>query len=671
MAPRQPLLHDLAVTLRAPTVCLSASDGQLRGSGTQGVLCGDVRVVARAVVTVDGIEPEPVAHGTDSASEAHFVGLVRHLGEQTADPTVWLRRDRTVLADGIRETFTLVNASDQELTSELCLDVDTDFAPLHTIKAGRPLPTEAAGVTVTLDAPGATVDPPRTGPATFAPPVVLSWTVTVPARSSASRSWSLSVRDTGAVVMPVTVRLNRPVGVRADDPRLAALLARAVDDLDALLLAEPGYPGDVFAGAGAPWYFTLFGRDALWTATLLLPFDVTLAGGTLRALARKQGRAVDPGTGEEPGKILHELRRVTAAASTERLPPLYYGTIDATPLWICLLRDAWRWGLPDDEVRALLPHLEAALGWVARHGDGFVVYHNPSGQGLANQGWKDSTDAVRFADGRRADGPVALAEVQGYAHEAALAGAELLEAFGAEGAPRWRAYGAGLAARFRQRFWVADADGAFPALAVDGVGVPVDAPTSNIGHLLGTGLLDGRESALVAGRLLGPDMASGFGLRTMSRRAGGYSPLSYHCGSVWPHDTAVVARGLSRAGHGDAAAMLVGQLLNAADAFDRRLPELYAGFGADEVAAPVPYPASCRPQAWSAAAAVELLRVVLGLTVDVPSRVVTLRPPSPSPVGAVAVRGLPVGPGHLDVAVERDGRVAHVSAPPGFRVDTR
>ena len=350
------------------------------------------------------------------------------------------------------------------------------------------------------------------------------------------------------------------------------------------------------------------------------------------------------------------------------LPARYYGTVDATPLWICLLRDAWRWGLPADEVRALLPHLEAALGWIARHGDEFVVYRDESGHGLTNQGWKDSADSVRFADGTIAEGPVALVEVQGYVYEAALAAAELLEAFGGQDAPRWRDYAADLAARFRKRFWVADDAGPFPALALDGEGAPVDALTSNVGHLLGTGLLDEAESALVAQRLLAPDMASGFGLRTMSRRADGYSPLSYHCGSVWPHDTAVVARGLARAGHGSAAAELIVQLLDAADGFDRRLPELFAGFGADEVAAPVPYPASCRPQAWAAAAPVELLRVLLGLAVDVPAAEITLDPPSPSPVGALSVRGLAVGGGRLDVDIDREGRVTHVAAPDGFRV---
>jgi glycogen debranching enzyme len=537
MAPRQPLLHDLAITLRAPTVCLSGPDGQLRGSGTQGVLCADVRVLARAVVTVDGAEPEPIGHGVTDASTEHFVGILRGVDAASADPTIWLRRDRTVLSDGLRETFRLVNRSEQEVAVELRLDIDTDFAPIETIKWGDPTPTAPPGVTMRIDAPAAEPATPTTAgraepaqphgeavasAAAVEPPVpaaaagfprTFRWPLTVPAGGEVSRSWSLSVHDTGAVVAAANVRLGRPTTVQADDPRLAALLDRALADLDALLLTEPGHPGDVFVGAGVPWYLTLFGRDSLWTATLLLPYDVTLAGGTLRTLARALGRTTDPDTGEEPGKILHERRRI-ATPSAQRLPPLYYGTVDATPLWICLLRDAWRWGLPADAVRALLPHLEAALDWIGRHGDRFVAYHNPSGRGLANQGWKDSVDAVRFADGQRATGPVALVEVQGYVHEAALAGAELLDAFGRDGASTWRTYAADLAVRFRERFWVADAEGPFPALALDGTGTGVEALTSNIGHLLGTGLLDDAESAQVAARLR--ELANGFGVRTMA-----------------------------------------------------------------------------------------------------------------------------------------------------------
>ena len=409
----------------------------------------------------------------------------------------------------------------------------------------------------------------------------------------------------------------------------------------------PASSGDVFLAAGAPWYFTLFGRDSIWAARLLLPFGWQLAAGTLRALAAFQGRRIDQETAEAPGKIPHELRREGS---------LYYGTIDATPLWICLLHDAWRWGMPGSQVRSLLPALRAALDWMRHYGDsdgdGLLEYIDQSGHGLSNQGWKDSGDAIRFADGRIAKPPVALCEVQGYAYEAAMGGAELLAAFGSPDADGWRDWAAGLAGVFRESFWLADG---FPALALDADKQPVDSLTSNIGHLLGTGLLTRDEEALVAGRLSGQDMDSGFGLRTMSVRDGGYNPLSYHCGSVWSHDTAIVIRGLFRSGHPDVAAGLADGLLAAAAAFGWRLPELFSG----DDRGPVPYPAACRPQAWSAAAAGALAQALLGLEVDVPAGRVRTRPPSAAIGGSgrrLRVDGLVAGDETFTAGVDETGR---------------
>ena len=374
-------------------------------------------------------------------------------------------------------------------------------------------------------------------------------------------------------------------------------------------MARPTAPEDVFYAAGAPWYLTLFGRDSLWAARLVLPLDLTPARGTLRTLAALQGTVVDEERAEQPGKIMHELRRGAFELGSMSLPPLYYGTIDATPLWVCLLHDAWRAGLPEEDVVALLPALEAALGWLLEHfdadGDGFGEYRDATGRGLANQGWKDSRDSVRFADGRVAEGPVALCEVQGYAHEAARSGAALLDAFGRPGAERLRSWAADLAIRFRSTFWCGTGAERYPALALDGQKRRVDALTSNIGHLLGTGLLEAEEELLIARRLASPALDSGLGLRTMSAEDAGYSPLSYHCGSVWPHDTAIAVAGLARAGLTEHAAGLVEGLLRASVAFDQRLPELWSGEGR-----PVPYPASCRPQAWSAAAAVVVAQVL-------------------------------------------------------------
>jgi glycogen debranching enzyme len=388
------------------------------------------------------------------------------------------------------------------------------------------------------------------------------------------------------------------------DDRLRRWLRRSLQDLDVLQMATPETPEDVFFAAGAPWYLTLFGRDSLWTARMVLPLNVAPARGTLRTLARLQGRQHDVTTAEEPGKIMHELRRAAFELGELSLPPLYYGTIDATPLWICLLHDTWRAGLDRADVVELLPALQRALGWLTGH-DGFLSYVDASGRGLANQGWKDSRDAVRFHDGRSAEGPMALCEVQGYAYEAATSGAALLDAFDLPGGDKTRRWAEQLRRRFRAGFWCGSGEDRFPALALDGDGQRVDSLTSNIGHLLGTGLLDPAEEELVARRIAGPELDSGLGLRTMSSGDVGYAPLSYHCGSVWPHDTAVVIRGLYRSGLGGYADGLIEGLLNASVAFDQGLPELWSGEGR-----PVPYPSACRPQAWSAAAAVVVAGVL-------------------------------------------------------------
>ena len=433
---------------------------------------------------------------------------------------------------------------------------------------------------------------------------------------------------------------------------------RALDDLASLRLTEVGHPADVFLGAGVPWFLTLFGRDSLWAARMLLPLGTGLAAGTLRALARRQGAALDPATAEAPGKIMHELRRhpLELAVDGLRLPPVYYGTIDATLLWISLLHDAWRWGLPAAQVEPLLPHLEAALGWLAGYadpdGDGFVEYIDQSGHGLANQGWKDSGDAIRYADGRRAAPPIALVEVQGYAHEAAVHGAALLDAFGRPGGDQWRAYAAALATRFRERFWV---DGGYPALALDRDKRPVDSLTSNIGHLIGTGMLTAEEEARIAAKLAEPSMSSGYGLRTMSDEDGAFSALSYHCGSVWAHDTAIVLARLSRAGHGKLAVELAGGLLTAAEAFDFRLPELHSGDAREALPRPLPYPAACRPQAWSAASAVAILNAALGLEPDVPAGTVAVKPLPGAPLGAITARNLIVAGDPVTVSLTAAG----------------
>jgi glycogen debranching enzyme len=317
-------------------------------------------------------------------------------------------------------------------------------------------------------------------------------------------------------------------------------------------------------------------------------------------------------------------------------------------------------------------HLEAALGWLRdAAGDGFVRYVDNAGV-LSNQGWKDSFDSIQFSDGRLAEPPIALCEVQAYAFAAALEGAALLDAFGRPGGDAWRDWAAGLRDRFSKEFWVEDRVGRCPAIALDGDGRPVESVTSNIGHLLGTGFLDDAETAAVVRRLAAPDMDSGFGLRTMSSRSAGFNPLSYHGGSVWSHDTAITLRGLAAVGTADAAAVatsLASGLLAAAPAFEFRLPELYGGESAGGGRRPLAYPAACRPQAWSAGAALVVLTAILGLTPDVPAGRLRLRPLRPSPVSELAVRGLQVAGQPLDLRLTAAGDAEILTASLDLIVD--
>ncbi|SDR99352.1 glycogen debranching N-terminal domain-containing protein [Actinopolymorpha singaporensis] len=708
----QPFLHELVSCVHAPAVALSDRDGQIRPGGVQGVLLNDRRALSTLLVDVNGVEPTPVGHALHDAGTARFVGVARDLGDPGADSTVRVERERRAVPDGIEEDLTLVNAARTAVECTVRVRAGSDLAAMDDVRrGGRPglAPLTAAGsgtcawagedVRVTLLA--ADGDSADSGPGAGAgerTPVtyetdaeghaVFAWRVRLPARTRWSTTLRLTVeRVASAAGSADTVTATSAFLPAADGPgwsevevsgpaELVRLVDRSVEDLAALALADPMAPDDVFLAAGSPWFFTLFGRDSLWAARLTLPLGTDLARGTLHTLARRQGTRFDPDTAEAPGKILHEVRQDTlAVGGPGGLPPLYFGTIDATALWISLLHDAWRWGMPAAEVAELLDPLEAALGWLTGEadadGDGFLEYIDESGHGLANQGWKDSNDSIQFPDGTIADPSIALSEAQAYAHEAAIGGAALLEAFGRPGADRLRDWAEAMRERFRTTFWVSDRRGSFPAIALDGAKRPVGTATSNLGHLLGTGLLNPEESARVAARMAESDLDSGYGLRTMSADAAGFNPLGYHSGSVWPHDTAIGMLGLSRAGHHRVAASLAFGLLRTAPDFAYRLPELFAGTDAHAGDAVLAYPASCRPQAWSAAASVVMLTAALGLEPDVPGGTLRVAPAADfAEWWPLRVSGLRVAGHPLTVAVDATGRVeVQTSAP--VKVETR
>jgi len=667
----QPLLHDETVILRAPTQAWSAQNGAIGARPIHGIYHSDVRVVSSETVTVGDLPGEHIATSPRDASTVTFVSLLRHLDDSSADPRVRALLTRTVETDGATGSLRLESTLSTEVATTVVVRIESDLAAMDVVKSGdrgEPVSIAVTGAVASWarDAVSASVTAPGALLATDERALELRWEVLIPAKGAVTVEWRYAAADAAAVVAASTTPVPWSVPVlSAGDDRLERWVTQALDDLDGLRLSTTGAAASEFLAAGAPWFFTLFGRDSIWAARFMLPLGTSIAVSTLRVLAELQGTETVPATAEQPGKIMHELRRAQLTIPGEgiSLPPLYYGTVDATPLWACLLYDAWQWGMPEDEVRALLPNLVAALEWMRDYGDadgdGLLEYVDETGHGLSNQGWKDSGDSVQWRDGSLAEGPIALCEVQAYAYEAATHGADLLDHFGLGGADEWRAWAARLQRKFRESFWIASPDGAYPAIALDAHKHPVDTVTSNIGHLLGTGLLDDRERRLVARRLASAELDSGYGLRTMSTDSVGYWPLSYHGGSVWAHDTAIAISGLARDGFQEEASSLASGLLAAAAGFGYRMPELHSGDPASSTSVPIPYPAACRPQAWSAAAAVSVLGSILGLVPAAPDGTLHV---SPAPtVGALSVSGLRLGAADVSLDVNADGEVTAAS----------
>jgi glycogen debranching enzyme len=672
--------------LSAPSGDMGAlAGGQWSAAGAQGVYVDDRRAISVLTVHLGNESPVPVADAT-SGGRSDFFCSARQLGNPGADPTVEVRRRRTVTVQGITEVVDVISRADHCVRTDVVLHVGGDGAPISSVKSGIVSETllEAAplgaGVSwhdqwhrtdVTFDpAPASLVagGPGEASLATFRLVVAPGQTCSVVAMVYAWRLQESSFdADSGAARVDWS-----KVSIHCVDRRLAPTLTAGLNDLQHLLLTDPQDQCSIFAAAGTPWYLTLFGRDSLWAARMALPFGTELAAGTLRALARRQGSVFDNDRAEAPGKIPHELRRTTFVdpAAGLDLPPVYYGTIDATPLWISLLRDAWKWGLADREVEPVLPNLQAAARWLTESAapdpDGLLKYIDTSGKGLANQGWKDSGDAIRWRDGRVADAPIALCEAQGYAIEAASAAAELFTAFNIEGSADLHDYAEQMRVRFREHFWVGSQAQQFIGLAVDGHGQTVDGLGSNMGHVLGTGTLNAEEVDRVAHTLTSPELLSRYGICTLAADNVGFNPIGYHTGSIWTHDTAICAWGLAREGKRDEATRVAQSLLASAEAFDYRWPELYASAGVLD--RPVPYPASCRPQAWSAASAAVLISVALGFEPDAPAGRLTLRPARPAAYGQMTVRGLRFAGRSFGVRCAPDGSAELLDAPDDLEI---
>jgi glycogen debranching enzyme len=446
-----------------------------------------------------------------------------------------------------------------------------------------------------------------------------------------------------------------PTRFESDDELVNLMLARGLADVTLLETGGPT-PGEAFIAAGVPWFATLFGRDAITTALFLLPVIPGLARTTLEVLARRQATTRDDWRDAEPGKILHELRTGEMARTGELPFSPYYGSVDATPLWLLLLAEAHAWTGDDRLVDELWPHALAALAWLEGPGmrDGFIRYERRSERGLVNQGWKDSHDAIRDRNGATAGAPIALLEVQCYAIAAFRAMARQATRRGEPDlAAHLETAATALSSRLEGAFWVEDLDRY--AMALDGDGNAADALASNVGHGLWTGTLDRHRAAAVARDLSGPRLSSGWGLRTFAAGQPGFNPLGYHLGTVWPHDTAIAVAGLRRYGYDTEAADLASGLLDAARTFPLyRFPELFCGFDRTDTHVPVAYPVACAPHAWAAASPFLLLRALLGLEANAPARELQIvRPVLPRGLRSLTVTGLRVGDATVDLLFHR------------------
>lgn len=662
--------------------CISGRTGDLHPGRPEGLFFRDTRFLSDLRLLVNGVVPEPLAAMTVDPFSAVFV--LRDLPRRgRADSHLVVHRRRYV-GRGMRENLLVENYGEEPAFCSIELSVGSDFADLFEVKEGRlePKPgervAEAKGSTLTFTYQRgpfrrATLVEFTTEPR-FAGDTA-TWEVIVPPRGN----WSTCIQVTPVIDdQPITPRYqcghpvdrstpverlqqwrSRLPAVSTEHRQFGELLERSAEDLAALRIFDPEHPDRAVVAAGAPWFMTLFGRDSLITSWMTMMHDPDLALGTLQTLARFQGTDLNPLTEEEPGRILHEMRFGETASLALGGGSVYYGTVDATPLFVMLVGELSRWGNERSAVDALLPAADRALEWITAHGDrdgdGYVEYQRTSDRGLQNQGWKDSHDSARFADGRLAQSPIALCEVQGYVYAALVARSHCAtEAGDTELASSLRNRAQELKARFNEDFWVDDADGGFIAMGLDRDKKPLDVVTSNMGHCLWTGIVDEDKAPQVARRLMSTAMFGGWGIRTLSDEMVGYNPISYHCGSIWPHDNAINAAGLMRYGLIEEAHHVMQALVEASQWFDDRLPELFSGMPREEFGFPVSYPTSCSPQAWAAASPMLFLRTMLRFEPDIRHAKLHVAPAVPEWMGLLRLERIALMGGHLTLEVEGD-----------------
>jgi glycogen debranching enzyme len=670
-------------------------DAQALAETAEGLFHLDTRHLSRMAVTIEGQRPLLLSSGISEDNSLLTIDLTnpdlpRDASLLTRD-TLHIRRVLVLGEAALHERLHVRNYGAEEVVVELGLHHSADFADIFEVRGARRarhgtrLPPAGEGPDASSFAYRGLDGVLRTTRVEYDPPPDMlrggQARYTLRLAPGEQRTLAIAVRcgreeDAADEARPATPATPEDLGfegwiarhqawtaaraqevahVHSSNEAFNDWMNRSRADLDMVCTSGPTGP---FPYAGIPWFSTAFGRDSLITALQGLWLDPALAAGVLRFLAARQATASDPARDAEPGKIMHETRRGEMAATGEVPFSLYYGSVDATPLFV-MLAAAYLDRTGDRALlREIWPNVEAALGWMERYGDrdgdGFLEYHRQTPEGLANQGWKDSWDSVFHADGRLAEGPIALVEVQAYAYAAWLGGARIARALGRRRrAEALEARAEALRRRFDNAFWCEDI-GTY-ALALDGAKQPCRVRSSNAGHALLTGIVPAERAVRLAATLLDRRSFCGWGVRTIAEGEARYNPMSYHNGSVWPHDNGLIALGLSRYGLREPLARLLGGLFDAALWTDlKRLPELFCGFPRLPGQGPTAYPVACLPQAWASASAFAVLGALLGVTFRPEQRQIRfLRPVLPPWLETVRIENLRLGTASVDVALNR------------------
>jgi glycogen debranching enzyme len=659
-------------------VCDERGDIEASPTEPTGLFSFDMRYLSHWVLTIDGQALNPLSIDDLQYFESRFF-LVPGTGTVYIDAKLSVVRQRAV-GNGFHEELTILNHENEPVDLEVRIDAASDFADLFEVKdALKKLGTYETRVEdghlhlryqrdafvrqtrISASAPAALDDHGLTFRIRLEPHG--SWTtdldvvVTAMAGDGDGEMYARPKYERGRKQARPNMERSLERWL-ADAPRLEcdwdplrSTYRRSLIDLAALRFSPPIAGGRSLPAAGLPWFMTMFGRDSIFTSLQSLPFAPELAATTLRVLGDWQGSRHDDFRDEDPGRILHEMRYGEMAAFEERPHSPYYGSVDATPLYVILLDEYERWTGDRKLVRELEYEARAALAWIEGDadlmGNGYISYKRRNEQsGLENQAWKDSWNSISYSDGRLPDFPRATCELQGYAYDARMRGARLArvvwkdEAFAVE----LEAKAADLKQRFERDYWLPDRG--YYALALDADGSPVDALASNIGHLLWSGIVDAPRAAAIVEQLMGPRLYSGWGVRTLAEGEGRYNPIGYHLGTVWPFDNSIIAWGLRRYGYKEEAARIASDILDAAEIFEGRLPEAFGGYERSLTKFPVQYPTACSPQAWSTGAPLLLLRTMLGLEPIGDHLVVD--PALPATIGHLELLDIPGRWGRID-----------------------